>query len=160
MTVALYPGSFDPVHNGHVDVIETASQLFDEVIVAVGYNPDKVSGLFTPSERAELIAGAVADMGQVRVELFTGLVTQAAHNLGANCLLKGIRGPVDLDAEMSQAHMNRTTGAVPTVFVPAISDSAFISSTYVRQIAQMGGDVTDVVPPNVANELLRRFASE
>ncbi len=157
MTVALYPGSFDPVHNGHVDVVATALQLFDGVVVAVGHSPTKPSGLFTPDERVALLADALGHLGNVRVSAFTGLVTAAAKELGADCLVKGVRGPVDLEEEMTQAQMNRITGQVPTVLVPATEGSAFVSSTYVRQIAQMGGDVSQVVPANVAIELTRRL---
>lgn len=157
MTVALYPGSFDPVHNGHLAVIAQASALFDEVIVGVGHNPDKPSGIFTPEERRELIQAEVETAGNVRVELFVGLVTAAAVSLGADCLVKGLRGASDLDVEMQQAHMNLTTGAVPSVFLPATGTSALVAGTYVRQIAAMGGDITDVVPSGVAAALQRRF---
>ncbi len=157
MSVALYPGSFDPVHDGHVAVIRQTSLLFDSVVVGVGHNPDKPSGLFTPEKRAELIREAVVDLDNVRVELFTGLVTIAAVKFGADCLVKGIRGASDLDTEMQQAHMNLTTGSIGTVFVPATGSSALIAGTFVRQIAAMGGDIADVVPPNVAEALHQRF---
>jgi len=159
MTIALYPGSFDPVHNGHFAMVAQAARLFEAVIVGVGHNPEKPSGLFTPDERADLIGDVVADLDNVRVELFTGLVTVAAVSLGADCLLKGLRGGSDLDTEMQQAHMNLTTGSIPTVFLPATGPSALVAGTYVRQIAAMGGDISDVVPPNVAEALYRRFNS-
>jgi pantetheine-phosphate adenylyltransferase len=152
MTVALYPGSFDPVHNGHLAVIAQAASLFDEVVVGVGHNPQKPSGLFSPEERAELIR-SVVHHDNVRVELFTGLVTAAARGLGAGCLLKGIRGAVDLDAELQQAHMNLSCGGVPTVFLPAVGAAAFVASRYVREIAALGGDISAVVPPLVADRL-------
>ncbi len=157
MTVALYPGSFDPVHNGHLGVIAQAAVLFDSVIVGVGHNPAKPTGLFAPVERAEMISAAVADLANVRVELFSGLVTAAATSLGADCLVKGLRGGADLSIEMQQAHMNLTTGAVPSVFLPATGPSALVASTYIRQISAMGGDITGVVPPVVAAALNRRF---
>lgn len=148
-TVALYPGSFDPVHNGHLAIIELAAPLFGEVIVGVGHNPAKPSGMFTPDERVSMIEAGVAHLPNVRVSLFVGLVTAAAHALGAHCLIKGLRGPSDLDAEMQQAHMNRTTGQVPTLFLPALGPSSLVASSYVRQIASMGGDVSSTVPPAV-----------
>ena len=157
MTVALYPGSFDPVHNGHIAVIEQASALFDEVVVGVGHNPQKPSGLFPPDERVQLILTQVARLGNVRVELFSGLVTGAATALGAGCIVKGIRGGADLDAELQQAHMNLSSGGVPTVFLPATSGSAFVASRYVREIAAMGGDVRAVVPPEVADRLVEKL---
>jgi pantetheine-phosphate adenylyltransferase len=157
MTVALYPGSFDPVHNGHLAIIRQASSLFEQVIVGVGHNPQKPSGVFTPDERAELITGQVADLANVRVELFSGLVTTAATRLGASCILKGIRGAADLDAELQQAHMNLSSSGVPTIFLPAVSDAAFVASRYVREIAAMGGDVRAVVPPAVAERLVEKL---
>jgi pantetheine-phosphate adenylyltransferase len=157
MTVALYPGSFDPVHNGHLALIEQAGRLFDEVVVGVGHNPQKPSGMFTPTERAELIRGEVAGLGNVRVELFSGLVTRAASELGATCIVKGIRGAADLDAELQQAHMNATSSGMPTIFLPAVSGEAFVASRYVREIAAMGGDVSAVVPPAVADRLREKL---
>jgi len=157
MSTALYPGSFDPVHNGHLAVIRHAAALFDRVIVGVGHNPDKPSGLFTPDERVDMIRAETSDLPGVTVELFSGLVTAAAAGFGADCLVKGLRGSSDLDAEMQQAHMNLTTGSIPTIFVPATGPSALVASTYVRQIAAMGGDVADVVPSTVLTALLARF---
>jgi pantetheine-phosphate adenylyltransferase len=153
MTVALYPGSFDPVHNGHLAMIRQAAVLFDRVIVGVGHNPQKPSGRFRPDERVSLIEAEIPDLGNVEVALFSGLVTVAARDLGADCLVKGIRGAADLDAELQQAHMNLSTGGMPTVFLPAASDAAFVASRYVREIAAMGGDVRAVVPPAVADRL-------
>jgi pantetheine-phosphate adenylyltransferase len=157
VTTALYPGSFDPVHNGHVAVIELAAPLFSQVIVGVGHNPDKSSGMFTPDERVAMIEQAVAHLSNIRVALFTGLVTAAAGDLGADCLLKGLRGASDLDGEMQQAHMNRTTGGIPTVFLPAMGPSALVASSYVRQIASMGGDVASAVPTAVLTRLQEKF---
>ena len=158
MTTALYPGSFDPVHNGHLAVIAHASPLFERIIVGVGHNPDKPSGLFSPTERAAMIEAETASLGNISVELFSGLVTAAAVDLGADCLLKGLRGASDLDAEMQQSHMNLTTGGIPSVFVPATGPSSLVAGTYVRQIAAMGGDVSDVVPPSVLDALTMRFS--
>ncbi len=156
--IALYPGSFDPVHNGHVAVIEASAPLFSEFIVGVGHNPAKPSGMFTPDERVAMIEASVAHVPNVRVALFAGLVTLAARTLGATCLVKGLRGASDLDAEMQQAHMNRTTGGVPTIFVPALGPSALVASSYVRQIASMGGDVSATVPDVVLTRLQEKYA--
>lgn len=154
MAVALYPGSFDPIHNGHLAVIDVAAALFDEVIVGVGHNPAKPSGLLTPEERAEMIIGSVSHLPNVRVDYFTGLVTVAAEEFGATCLLKGIRSATDLDVEMLQANMNAESGnGVPTVFVPGIGPHALVSSRYIREIAARGGDVRSVVPEIVAERL-------
>ena len=156
MAVALYPGSFDPVHNGHLAIIAAASPLFDEVVVAVGYNPGKPSGMFDGPQRAELLRESLGSLGlpNVRVTTFTGLVTAAAKEEGANCLLKGVRSGSDLDAEMLQANMNfESSGGLPTVFLPGLGSSALISSRYVREIAARGGDVHSVVPPAVLDRL-------
>lgn len=154
MAVALYPGSFDPVHNGHLAVIETASRLFDRVIVGVGHNPAKPSGLLTPDERSAMITASLGGASNVTVELFTGLATAAAHDLGADCLLKGIRSGSDLDVEMLQANMNNETGGgIPTVFIPGIGPYALVSSRYIREIASRDGDITSVVPAAVAERL-------
>lgn len=162
MGLALYPGSFDPVHNGHLAVIGTAASVFDRVLVAVGHNPAKPTGLFGPDERMELIADAVADLGigegRVSVTSFTGLVTAAAAEHGASCLLKGVRGAGDLDAELLQANMNGETGGVPTVLLPGLGRYALVSSRYVREIATSGGDISAVVPPAVAERLRQRIS--
>lgn len=159
MTVALYPGSFDPVHNGHLAVIEVAARLFDGVIVAVGHNPGKPSGFLPAEKRVELVTGAVDHLANVRVELFSGLVTVAAAELDADCLLKGVRSATDLDIEMLQANMNaETSGGLPTVFVPGIGDSALVSSRYIREIAGRGGDLSSVVPKAVAKALAAHVA--
>jgi len=155
MAVALYPGSFDPIHNGHLAVIEAAAAVFDEIIIGVGHNPAKPSGLFSPEERAAMIKASVAEYPNVRVDSFTGLVTVAAAEMGATCLLKGIRSASDLDVEMLQANMNAQSGGnIPTVFVPGIGPHALVSSRYIREIAARGGDVRSVVPEAVAERLV------
>ncbi len=153
MTIALFPGSFDPVHNGHLSVIATAAPLFDRLIVGVGYNPEKKSGLFSPDQRVELINEAVDVYPNISVETFTGLVTDAAQRFGADCLIKGIRGATDLDQEMQQAFMNHSSGSVPTLFVPATGAASLVAGRYVREVAAMGGNVHDVVPSTVAARL-------
>lgn len=159
MTVALYPGSFDPIHNGHLQVIGAIAPLFDELIVGVGHNPAKPSGLFTPDERRAMIVDAVSQIANVRVELFVGLATGAAIDLGADCLVKGVRGASDLDAEMQQATMNSLTAGVPTIFAPAMGEASLVSSRYVREIAALGGNISSVVPSAVAARLAERFGS-
>ncbi len=133
--------------------------LFDEFIVGVGHNPEKPSGLFTPDERVAMIVASVAHLRNVRVALFVGLATSAAQDRGADCLVKGVRGAGDLDAEMQQATMNFLTAGVPTIFAPAMGESSLVSSRYVREIAALGGDVSAVVPDAVAAKLDERFAS-
>ncbi len=160
MAVALYPGSFDPLHNGHVSVIEAGAAVFEELIIAVGHNPAKPSGYFTAEERVELIEASVSGLDGVRVVMFSGLVTVAARDHGADCLLKGIRSSTDLDVEMLQAKMNAASGDdLPTVFIPGIGTDALVSSRYVREIASVGGDVSGVVPDAVAKSLAERQQS-
>jgi pantetheine-phosphate adenylyltransferase len=158
MGLALYPGSFDPVHNGHLAVIEMATTVFDQVVVAVGHNPSKPGGLFTPDERMELLTETTTEHGNVKVTSFSGLVTGAAADLGAACLVKGIRSASDLDVEMLQANMNARTGGTPTVFLPALGQHALVSSRYVREIAAAGGDLSAVVPAVVAERLRQRIS--
>jgi pantetheine-phosphate adenylyltransferase len=155
MAVALYPGSFDPIHNGHLAVIEAAAAVFDEIIIGVGHNPAKPSGLFSPEERSAMIKASVSGYPNVRVDSFTGLVTVAAAEMGATCLLKGIRSASDLDVEMLQANMNaQSGGGIPTIFVPGVGPHALVSSRYIREIAARGGDVRSVVPAPVAERLV------
>ncbi len=157
MSSALYPGSFDPVHNGHIAVIAMAATVFDEVIVGVGHNPAKPSGFFTGSERMALLEASVGHLANVRVTGFSGLVTSAASDLGVDCLVKGLRSATDLDTEMLQANMNAATGdGLPTVFLPGLGEHALISSRYVREIASAGGDVSGVVPESVLRALAQR----
>ena len=158
MGLALYPGSFDPVHNGHLAVIDAAAAIFEQVVVAVGHNPAKPSGLFTPEERMELITEVIAHHTNVSVSSFTGLATAAAVERGASCLLKGVRSASDLDTEMLQANMNAETGGVPTVFLPGLGRHALVSSRYVREIAGAGGDVAAVVPAVVGQRLRQRIS--
>jgi len=157
MSVALYPGSFDPIHNGHVAIIETGASLFERVIVAIGHNPAKPSGMFTPEDRVAMVKASVSHLSNVEVEMFSGLVTVAAANLGATCLLKGVRSNTDVDAEMLQANMNAKTGnGIPTVFLPGLGEDALVSSRYVREISSAGGDVSAVVPAAVRTSLAEK----
>lgn len=158
VAVALYPGSFDPIHNGHLAIIDMASAIFERVVVGVGHNPAKPSGLFTPDERIEMIRLAVEERtnaDRVEVVAFVGLVTTAAADAGATCLVKGLRSTTDLDVEMLQANMNQGSSEqnLPTVFLPGLGESALISSRYVREIASAGGDVGFAVPTVVADRL-------
>ncbi len=159
MSTALYPGSFDPVHNGHLGVLESIAPLFDGVIIGVGHNPDKPSGLFTPDERKALLESVTSHLDNVTVALFSGLVTHAANELGADCLVKGLRGGSDLATEMQQAAMNQETGHIETMFVPGLGSAGLVAGTYVRQIAMLGGDVSSVVPAAVMSALADKVAA-
>ena len=154
----LYPGSFDPLHLGHIDVIEQASELFGDVVVAVMYNFAKPSGMFDVDERVELIREAVGSIAGVTVEKHTGLAVQAAQAADADFVVKGLRTPGDFEIEQQMAHMNHSVAGVRTVYVPARPDLGFVSSRFVREIANYGGDVSHLVPPVVADALVRRVA--
>ena len=158
MSTVLIPGSFDPIHLGHIDVVDQAVELFGNVVVGVLYNHDKPSGLFTPDERVELVAASLADRPTVKVQKFAGLAVQAAVDAGADFIVKGLRNPVDFDIEQQMAHMNHSAAGVRTVFLPCRPDVGFVSSRFIREIAVHGGDVAHLVTPQVAAALAGRFA--
>ncbi len=160
---ALYTGSFDPITNGHLDVIIHALGLFDRVVVAIGVHPGKAP-MFAPGERAEMIRAAAAPhSAETRcifdVITFDGLAINAARDIGANVLLRGLRDGTDLDYEMQMSGMNAAMApSVQTVFLPASPSVRHITGTLVRQIALMGGDVSPFVPPDVAARMKLRLA--
>ncbi len=163
MRIALYTGSFDPITNGHVEVIRAAAGLCDRLVVGIGAHPGKTP-LFSLEERAELItrtcAAAAAEKScQLSVMSFDGLAVEAARQAGASLIIRGLRDGADFDYEMEMAGMNAAMAPrVQTVFLPATSSVRHITATLVRQIAQMGGDVTSFAPPEVAAALQRKFA--
>ena len=145
-TTAVFPGTFDPVTNGHLDVIRRGAALFDELVVAIGANPAKTSRL-DHERRADLMREVVADIPNVRVERYTGLTVDAVARLGAAVILRGIRNSADLQHESQMAMTNRAVAGVETVFIVTSPECAFIASSLVRQIAAAGGDVSTLVPP-------------
>jgi len=147
VTRVLYPGSFDPIHNGHVEIVETAATLFDEVVVATVGNPQKQTGLFTLEERAEAIAE------------HSSLVVTLALDEQVDFIIKGLRAVSDFESELQQAQINKKLSGVETVFLPSASESSFIASKYVREIARLGGDVSSLVPGPVLTRLHARIAS-
>lgn len=157
MSTALYPGSFDPFHLGHLDVVEQAAALFGEVVIAVMHNPDKPTGTLSTAQRVELIQGACAHLGRVRAEAFPGLAVDAARSVGALCIVKGLRTPGDFEIEQQMAHTNFAVSGVRTVYVPCAPALGFVSSRYIRDIAQHGGDVSSMVPSNVNDALVQMF---
>ncbi len=155
--IAVFPGTFDPVTNGHLDVIERGARLFDRLIVAVGENPEK-SPLFTAVERVEMIREVVARWPNVVVESFSGLTVEHARQRKATAILRGIRSTIDLSHELRAAYTNRTIGGVETVFILTTEDHAMVSSTLIKQVAGMGGDITRLVPISIVGRLKRRLA--
>lgn len=159
MTRVLYPGSFDPVHNGHVEIIETAAGLFDEVVVAVVHNPQKGSAMFDPDERAAIVEECVAHLPHVRAVTFAGLVVDLAREVGADFIVKGLRTVSDFESELQQSQLNRAMTGIHTMFIPSATTHSFVASKWIREISRLGGDVTSMVPPPVAKRLAERFSS-
>jgi pantetheine-phosphate adenylyltransferase len=156
--VAVYPGSFDPFTNGHLDVVNRALGIFDSLIVAVAANPDKRQPLFTVDERLQLIRASLNGQGRVEVASFTGLTVEFARARGASTLVKGLRAYSDFDAELQQALMNRKLAPdIHTVFLMSSFAHIFVSSSILKDIASYGGKVSDLVPPAVARALKEKF---
>jgi pantetheine-phosphate adenylyltransferase len=149
---AVCPGSFDPVTNGHVDVITRAARLYDELVVAVLVNPGK-AGLFSVDERMELLHDAVAELPNVRIDSFQGLLVDYCKAHDIPVIVKGLRAVSDFEYELQMAQMNRELAGIETLFVPTAPQVGHLSSSLVKQIAQFGGDVSSLVP-KVVNERL------
>ena len=155
MTIALCPGSFDPPTNGHVDVIERAIAVFDEVVVAVVDNPAKES-LFTTGERVSILEQLFGD--RARVTAFSGLLVDYAAEVGADVVVKGLRTVDDYEYEMQMSQMNRHLAGMETVFMPTKSDWSFISSSLVKEVAKLGGSIDGLVPSVVEKALQERLS--
>ncbi len=153
MRRAVCPGSFDPVTNGHVDVIERAARLYDELVVAVLVNPGK-AGLFPVEERMALLREAVADLPTVRVDSFEGLLVDYCRAHGIPVIVKGLRAVGDFEYELQMAQMNRELAGVETLFVPTAPQVGHLSSSLIKQVARFGGDVSALVPPAVNDRLV------
>ena len=155
---AVYPGSFDPFTNGHLDVVERALGIFDHLIVAVAANPDKRQPLFTVDERVRLIKDALKGHDRVEVATYTGLTVEYARSRGATTLVKGLRAYSDFDAELQQALMNRKLAPdIHTVFLMSSFAHIYVSSSILKDIASYGGNVSDLVPAAVAKALKEKF---
>lgn len=150
---ALYPGSFDPFHFGHLDVIHQTIELFGSVVIAVMHNPQKPSGLIDLGHRVELAQQCLSHLSGVEVRAFPGLAVDAAVSVSADFIVKGLRNSTDFDVEQQMAHTNFAVSGVRTVYLPCRSDHAFISSRFIREIAQYGGDVSHMVPEPVRRAL-------
>ena len=156
MHKAVCPGSFDPVTNGHLDIVSRASKLYDEVTVAVMVNKSK-KGLFTLDERMEMVRETTADYGNVVVESFHGLLVDFCRDRRIPVIVKGLRAVSDFDYELQMAQMNSSLTGVETVFIPTSPERGFVSSSLVKEVAGFGGDVSAFVPDFVHAELRARL---
>ena len=159
MRTALFPGSFDPFHNGHLEVVEAASKLFDHAIVAPMRNTQKGVPLFTLDERVRMIADSVAHLPNVTLASFQSLVVDLARELGADVIVKGLRVASDAESELQQAQMNKKVAGIETLFIPCSSEYSFIASKYVRDFARFGGAdrIGSTVPGPVLVKLKEKF---
>ena len=157
MKIAIYPGTFDPVTNGHVDVAARAARLFDRVIVCVAVNSSKAP-IFSGAERVELVRDAVRDIANIEVEEFDGLLVEYAKAKKADAIVRGLRAVSDFEYEFQMALTNRKLDAdIDTVFLVPHEKYTYLSSSIVREIAKFGGDVGEFVPPHVRKALLRKI---
>ncbi|TDW81546.1 MULTISPECIES: pantetheine-phosphate adenylyltransferase [Kribbella] len=153
MSRAVFPGTFDPPTVGHLDIVTRAAAAFDELIVATGVNQSK-NRLFGPQERIEMLTELVEPFPNVRIGSFEGLLVDYCRAEGAGVIVKGLRSAADYDYELQMAQLNRRMTGVDTVFLPTAPEHAFISSSWVKEIARLGGDVSTFVTPAVHTRLL------
>ena len=159
MRRAVCPGSFDPVTNGHLDIVRRASTLFDEVVVAVGVNASK-NRLFSPEERIAMLTEACREFDNVEVDAFSGLLTTFCEERDIHAIVKGLRAVSDFDYELQMAQMNASLADVETVFVPTSPEYSFLASSLVKEVAMFGGDVSGLVPGFVHERLTTRLAEK
>ncbi|MDA8396248.1 MAG: pantetheine-phosphate adenylyltransferase [Actinomycetota bacterium] len=157
MTIALFPGSFDPFHNGHLEVVERASLLFDTVVVAAMRNPQKASALFNLEERKEMIEMAVGHRSNIEIVGLSSLVVQLAREIGASVIIRGLRAVSDFENELQMAQMNRQLSGIDTLFIPTSSAYSFVASRLLREVALYGGDVSGFVPAPIASAIAAKF---
>lgn len=158
-SIAIYPGSFDPIHNGHIDVIRRAVNFFDEVIVAVAYNPHKDAALFSPDERVEMIRDTIRDLDpRARVDKFSGLSVDYAERIGANVIIRSLRAVTDFDYELQMAQMNRQMKPnIETVFLFANPKLFFTASRLIKEVVGYGKRLPELVPDSVMARLRQKL---
>ena len=154
---AIFPGSFDPITNGHLDVIKRGMRLFDELVVAVGRSPVK-NQLFTPQERVEMIAELIKGLPGVFVDSFEGLMVEYAAERKADVVLRGLRSLTDVQYEFQLAMTNRAVAGIETIFIMTSEQYGFTSSTLIREVASLGGDLSNLIPESIHRRLEGRFS--
>jgi len=150
VNLALYPGSFDPFHNGHLEVVERAARIFDVVVIAALRNPQKSKGLFDLESRQAMVEESITHLEHVRFVSMSKLVVEVARDLHADVIVRGLRVVSDFENELQMAQMNRELSGIETVFIPTSSSHSFIASRLLREVATYGGDVSPFVPKPVA----------
>ena len=158
MSQAIYPGSFDPVTRGHLDIIRRASKLFDHLTVVVAHNLSKPGGMFTVEERVQMLRRCTENLPNVSVDVCDGLLADYVRKNGANVVVKGLRAMSDFEQEFQQALTNKNLyPEMETLFISSAVEYTFLSSSLVKQVCSLGGDVTDFVPPEVREEIINRI---
>ena len=158
MKTVICPGSFDPVTNGHLDIIDRSAALFDKVIVVVMKNPAKTNFCFSPEERAELIRRCTKNIPNVEVDIYEGLLAEYAKQKGAVAVVKGLRAVSDFEYEFQQAQMNKKLNSeLETVFINTKVENLYLSSSAVKQICELGGDISDFVPEIIRGDIVKRI---
>jgi len=150
VTLALYPGSFDPFHNGHLEVVERAARIFDEVVIAALRNPQKSQARFDLDSRRRMIEESISHLDNVRFVAMSKLVVEVAEEIGATVIVRGLRVVSDFESELQMAQMNRELSGIETVFIPTSSSHSFLASRLLSEVATYGGDITPFVPKPVA----------
>lgn len=156
MKKVLVPGSYDPVHNGHLEVIERAAQLFDRVVLAAVHNPSKV-GRFTMEERRDMLEESTSHLTNVSIDFFDGLLVDFAKREGCDAIVKGLRAVSDFESELQMAQMNERLTGIVTLFIPTASRHSFLASRLLMEVARYGGDVASMVPEPVNRRLKEKF---
>lgn len=157
MAKVLYPGSFDPFHNGHRELVETAAHLFDHVVVGAIRNPQKGDGLFSLEERRLMIEESLEHLSNISVVHVAKLVVDVARDVGADFIIKGLRAVSDFENEMTQAQMNLANSGVHTLLMPSASANSYVTSKYIRDFARFGADISNMVPEPVAARMKERY---
>ncbi|MCY4164411.1 MAG: pantetheine-phosphate adenylyltransferase [bacterium] len=159
MTRVLFPGSFDPIHNGHMEIVETAARLFEEVVVASVRNPQKTP-LFDLQERQAMLEECFVHLPNVRARLFAKLVVDLAQEEEVDFIVKGLRAVSDFENELQMAQMNQAISGVHTLFIPSASKHSFLASKLIRELARFGQEIDSMVPEPVAKRLRERYPND